>query len=96
LVFKAWTEPEQFAEWWGPRGFSAPLETISLDPTPGGEWRATMVSDADGSEITFNDLGGRTELVLHQAGYLPEDEIGRAQEGWSSFLDCLADHLARP
>jgi len=24
LVFKAWTEPDQLARWWGPQGFTLP------------------------------------------------------------------------
>lgn len=34
LVFKAWTEPERLAQWWGPKGFS--LEISKLDLRPGG------------------------------------------------------------
>jgi uncharacterized protein YndB with AHSA1/START domain len=51
LVWKAWTEPEQLARWWGPRGISTPLETIEVDLRPGGAFRMTMVSDADGAEF---------------------------------------------
>ncbi len=34
LVFKAWTEPKQLAEWWGPRGFTNPR--CEMDVRPGG------------------------------------------------------------
>ncbi|WJH37247.1 SRPBCC domain-containing protein [Paenibacillus aurantius] len=34
LVFKAWTEPERLAKWWGPKGFT--LEVKQLDLRPGG------------------------------------------------------------
>ena len=34
LVFRAWTEPEHFARWWGPAGSSLPFCT--LDARPGG------------------------------------------------------------
>jgi uncharacterized protein YndB with AHSA1/START domain len=51
LVWKAWTEPEQLALWWGPRGISTPLETIEVDLRPGGAFRLTMVADADGTEF---------------------------------------------
>lgn len=34
LVFKAWTEPERLAQWWGPKGFT--LEVTKLDLRPGG------------------------------------------------------------
>jgi len=30
LVFKAWTEPERFKRWWGPKNFTAPACTIDL------------------------------------------------------------------
>jgi uncharacterized protein YndB with AHSA1/START domain len=42
LVFKAWTEPEQVARWWGPQGFT----TIScrMDIRPGGSFRIVMRS----------------------------------------------------
>jgi uncharacterized protein YndB with AHSA1/START domain len=51
LVWKAWTEPEQLAEWWGPKGLRTPLETIELDLRPGGVFRLTMVSDETGAEF---------------------------------------------
>jgi uncharacterized protein YndB with AHSA1/START domain len=51
LVWKAWTEPEQLARWWGPKGMSTPLETIDVDPRPGGPFRLTMVSDQTGTEF---------------------------------------------
>jgi uncharacterized protein YndB with AHSA1/START domain len=39
-VWDAWTEPEQVAQWWGPRGFS--LTTHSKDLKAGGHWNYTM------------------------------------------------------
>jgi uncharacterized protein YndB with AHSA1/START domain len=52
LVWKAWTEPEQLARWWGPAGWTNRLETISMDVRPGGTFSVTSVSDTDGSEMT--------------------------------------------
>lgn len=34
LVFRAWTEPEHMAQWWGPHDFTTPV--CELDPRPGG------------------------------------------------------------
>jgi uncharacterized protein YndB with AHSA1/START domain len=51
LVFRAWTDPEHLTRWYGPRGFTTPLESISADVHPGGTWRATMVADATGQEF---------------------------------------------
>ena len=35
LVFRMWTEPQHFARWWGPKGFTNPV--CELDARPGGE-----------------------------------------------------------
>ncbi|WP_437225108.1 SRPBCC domain-containing protein [Planctomicrobium sp. SH661] len=40
MVWDAWTDPEQVAQWWGPRGFS--LTTHSKELRPGGIWHYTM------------------------------------------------------
>lgn len=40
LVWDAWTDPKQVAQWWGPRGFT--LTTHSKDLRPGGGWVYTM------------------------------------------------------
>src|SRR6201995_3904478 len=39
-VWDAWTDPEQVAKWWGPRGFT--ITTHSKDLRPGGIWNYTM------------------------------------------------------
>ena len=53
LVWKAWTEPERLATWWGKRGWSTPLESITMEVRPGGTFRLTSVNDADGREMPF-------------------------------------------
>lgn len=40
MVWEAWTDPDQVAKWWGPRGFT--LTTHSKDLKPGGHWTYTM------------------------------------------------------
>ncbi len=35
LVFEAWTDPAQLAQWWGPHGFTNPV--CEADPRPGGK-----------------------------------------------------------
>jgi uncharacterized protein YndB with AHSA1/START domain len=39
-VWKAWTEPEQLAKWWAPKGFTAP--TVEIDARVGGELYIVM------------------------------------------------------
>jgi uncharacterized protein YndB with AHSA1/START domain len=36
LVWKAWTEPERLAQWWGPKGFA--LTVARMDFRPGGDF----------------------------------------------------------
>jgi uncharacterized protein YndB with AHSA1/START domain len=40
FVWKAWTDPKQLAQWWGPHGFTAP--TCEIDLKPGGALRIHM------------------------------------------------------
>jgi uncharacterized protein YndB with AHSA1/START domain len=42
LVFKAWTEPERAARWWGPQGFVTLY--CKMDVRPGGTFRVCMRS----------------------------------------------------
>ena len=46
VVFKAWTDAAQLAQWWGPRGFTNPV--CEIDPRVGGAIRIHMRSP-DGS-----------------------------------------------
>jgi uncharacterized protein YndB with AHSA1/START domain len=47
LVYKAFTDPDHLAQWFGPVGWSVPRDTVSIDAQPGGHQRFTMVSDDD-------------------------------------------------
>ena len=40
VVFRAWTDPDQVQQWWGPEGFHC--ETQHIDIREGGEWRFVM------------------------------------------------------
>src|SRR5260370_1086684 len=44
LVWKEWTEPSRFADWFGGTETEVPLSTVSIDLMPGGAWRATTLS----------------------------------------------------
>jgi len=54
LVFKAWTEAERFATWFGEHGSSIPLDRVSMDARPGGVWSATMIHGPERVEIPFS------------------------------------------
>jgi uncharacterized protein YndB with AHSA1/START domain len=40
VVFRACTEPDELAKWWGPRGFTAP--SVEMDVRVGGGYRIKM------------------------------------------------------
>lgn len=42
LVWKAWTEPEHFKKWWGPKPFTAPV--VKIDLRIGGSYLYCMRS----------------------------------------------------
>jgi uncharacterized protein YndB with AHSA1/START domain/predicted enzyme related to lactoylglutathione lyase len=56
LVWKAWTEPERLARWWGKRGWSTPLSTVTMDVRPGGVFRLNSISDEDGREMPLDTV----------------------------------------
>ena len=47
-VWRAHTDPELLARWWGPEGFTS--EFHAFEPRPGGAWRFTM-RGPDGAEF---------------------------------------------
>ena len=127
-VWKEWTEPERFADWFGGPQSEVPTSTVSMDVREGGAWRATMfagpsrheihwkgnfhevveperlvftISDQPGDNayelviVVLKDLGdGRTEMLFEQRGHMSAEQYERSREGWSSFFDRMAGHLA--
>lgn len=77
LVWKAWTEPEQLAEWWGPNHFSTPLDSISLDLRPGGHFHMSMIEDVSGTDYAIRfqivEIVEPELLVFHSAA---QPELG--------------------
>src|SRR3954451_8632351 len=48
-VFKAWTDPDEVAAWYGPEQMDAPRERIRIDLRVGGRWELTMVAREGGA-----------------------------------------------
>jgi uncharacterized protein YndB with AHSA1/START domain len=44
-LWREWTEPERFADWFGGREAEVPISSVSMDVRPGGRWQATMHHD---------------------------------------------------
>jgi uncharacterized protein YndB with AHSA1/START domain len=127
-LWREWTEPERFADWFGGSESEIPLSTVSMDVRPGGSWRATMfagperreiqwkgeyrevvkperlvftISDQPGDDVyelitvVLTDLGdGRTKMHFQQRGRMSAEQYKRAAQGWSTFFDRIAEHLA--
>jgi len=53
-VWREWTEPERFADWFGGDHAEVPVATVSMDVREGGAWRATMFVKPDRREIRWN------------------------------------------
>src|SRR6266511_5684859 len=53
LVFKAFTDPELYVRWFGPRYLTTTLETF--ESTSGGRWRCIQ-RDKDGDEFGFHGV----------------------------------------
>jgi uncharacterized protein YndB with AHSA1/START domain len=50
-VFKAWTDPDEVAAWYGPEHFETPRDRIRIDLRVGGRYELTMVQRDGGAEF---------------------------------------------
>ncbi|MCC7441807.1 MAG: SRPBCC domain-containing protein [Bdellovibrionales bacterium] len=68
-VWDAWHEPDQVAQWWGPRGFT--LTTHSKELKPGGVWHYTM-HGPDGTDYVnktlYHEVEKHSKLVYDHGG----------------------------
>jgi len=85
LVYRAFVDPDQLCQWFGPAGFSVPCETVQVDARIGGFQRFVMVSDDDPShriaiDATFSEVVANELLDGHQ------DVEGMAGPGTSARL----------
>jgi uncharacterized protein YndB with AHSA1/START domain len=78
LVYRAFTDPEQLAAWWGPTGSVRPLDEMDFDVRPGGSQRFVEVFPDDPSiraevHIDLTDVAeGRVlDGVMRVSGRLP-------------------------
>lgn len=93
LVWNAWTQPEQFAQWFGEHGSSIPLDSASMDVRPGGEWSVLMLHGPDKMEIPFAgefvELDEPERLVMTLKD--PSDPTNTNRELWTIVLTDLGD-----
>jgi uncharacterized protein YndB with AHSA1/START domain len=83
LVWRAWTDPAELVQWWGPPGWTTPLETVTMDVRPGGDFRLTSVSD-QGDEMPV--VGVYREVVEPERLVLDEPAEQAWHEGSESVV----------
>jgi uncharacterized protein YndB with AHSA1/START domain len=52
-VWREWTTPEAFADWYGGTEAEIPVDTVEMDVRPGGSWKATMYAGPQRREIQW-------------------------------------------
>jgi len=71
LVYRAFVDPEQLAQWYAPLAFHVPFDSVHVDPRPGGSWRLEMVSNFDAHqrhpvELSLTEVIPGRLLVGHE------------------------------
>lgn len=101
LVFRAFSEPENLAQWWGPKGFTNTIQ--ELDLRPGGRWRFVMHAP-DGSqyqnESDFVEVVSPERIVfdhlepVHQFRMTMtfEEEAGKTRLTWQMRFESVEEH----
>jgi uncharacterized protein YndB with AHSA1/START domain len=87
LVFRAWTEPDQVAKWFGPQGFEIPRDSVVIDLRVGGRFELRMVRSEMGFEAHLGyqivELVEPELLVLHHDANpelgIPDATVTRAE-----------------
>ena len=73
-VFRAWTDADEVAAWFGPEQLETPRESIQIDLRVGGRYELTMVS-RDGGEFALGyeilELV-EPELIVLRSDTMPE------------------------
>jgi uncharacterized protein YndB with AHSA1/START domain len=90
-VFKAWTDPDEVAGWFGPEHMETPRERINIDLRVGGRYELTMVPRGGGGEFAIGyDI---LELVEPELIVLRSDPMPQAGMHDSTVLRVeLHDH----
>ena len=74
-VFRAWTDPDEVAQWYGPEHVDTPRERIHIDLRVGGRYELTMVQRGGGAEFSIGyeiiELV-EPELIVLRSDPMPE------------------------
>jgi len=99
LVFKAWTDADHLARWWGPKGFTNTFQ--EFDVTPGGAWRYVMHGPNGGdykNESVFVEIVEPERIVFRHvspprflATVTLAEDTGKTRLTWRMLFDSLAE-----
>jgi uncharacterized protein YndB with AHSA1/START domain len=84
-VWKAWTDAEQFGQWWGPKGFD--IVSVTLDLRPGG-MAHYLLRSPEGEDmwgrLLFREIVPQERLVFIVSFSDPKGGVSRhpLHEGW--------------
>ena len=75
-VWREWTEPERFADWYGGQDYPIPLETVVMDVREGGKWNLVMIAGPreihwDGEYIEVNE----PERLVFTVSDQPDEDV---------------------
>jgi uncharacterized protein YndB with AHSA1/START domain len=77
LVFRAWTEPDHVAKWFGPQGFDIPRDSVVIDLRVGGRFELRMVSSRMGFDTRLvYEIVELVEPELLVLRHEPKPEMG--------------------
>jgi len=79
LVFKAWSDPERLAQWWGPKGWTLPVCTVDFQA--GGVWHY-CIQGPDGEQSWGKAVYSEIvppERIVYTDGF--SDEAGNLAPG---------------
>jgi uncharacterized protein YndB with AHSA1/START domain len=82
LVYRAFTDPDQLAQWFGPVGYSVPRESVDMEVRVGGHQRFVMVNDDDPEQsspvnATFVEVVENELLVGSEEWTMPDGRRAR-------------------
>ena len=90
-VFRAWTDPDELAAWYGPAGMRTPRENIQIDLRVGGRFELTMVSlDGDREFSIGYEI---VELSPPELLVLRSDPMPAASKGDSTTVRVALEDL---
>ena len=90
-VFRAWTDPDELAAWYGPAGMRTPRENIQIDLRVGGRYELTMVSlDGDREFSIGYEI---VELSPPELLVLRSDPMPAASKGDSTTVRVALEDL---